>query len=350
MADARTRWMGSALALGVAVTLALMVVAAELWILPALTGLPREVYLMGFAARAEEVPEEPVNPMGFTGVVPTRERPDGTVRVLTLGGSVLFNRRVTERLQDRLERSASGRVEVVGAALRSHTTWSSVLKYGLLAEHGFDYVLICHGINDLYANHVAREDFRDDYSHLEPWYRRGWLLDRSIVARVLYNELVWRRPGRVQNGAGMASADVFSRNLTGLVREVRSDGGTPILVSFPWWIPPDYTHERFMNGELAYNNPERYDYCPVKLWGQVRYVRRGLAQHNLAIRAVARTEKVPLIDAERALRDDPALFGDVCHPSEMGTEILVDLIGDFFERRGRLDPDPASRGAAPGKL
>ena len=119
----------------------------------------------------------------------------------TLGGSALFNRRMTERLKERLARDAPRPVEVLGAALRAHTTWSSVHKYRHLARYGFDVVLIYHAINDLKANHVAREDFRPDYSQLGPWYRRGPLLDRSVVARLVHERLLYRKPPFVVMGA-----------------------------------------------------------------------------------------------------------------------------------------------------
>ena len=44
-----------------------------------------------------------------------------------------------------------------------HTSRASVIKYDFLSKYRFDVVLIYEGINDLWANHVTPERFRDDY-------------------------------------------------------------------------------------------------------------------------------------------------------------------------------------------
>lgn len=323
-------------ALAVAIVAGL-VALAELVVVPARVGASRDAFLLGFVSTAERVEDVALNEMGFTGDVVTHPKPPDTLRVLTLGGSVLFNRRITERLDARLERASPHRVELLGAALRSHTTWASIHKYRRLAAHDFDLVLIYHGINDLYANHVAPEDFREDYSHLNPWYRRGVLLDHSVIARLAYNEWIWRRPPRVETGAGLASAEVFARNLETLVREVRAHGGTPVLMTFAWSIPPDYSYARFQAGQVGYENPEHYDEWPVELWGPVDWVRRGLIRHNVAVHEVAGRTGVPLVDQERLLGKDPAWFGDVCHPSEAGVDVFVDNLAVGLEAAGLLD-------------
>lgn len=146
----------------------------EVAVLPYTTGLPRNTFLMGFAATPNVfVDDTPINSMGFTGDVVDVAKPRSTLRILTLGGSAMFNRRMAERLKARLSKASSDPIEVIRAALRTHTTAASILKYRLLAEYRPDLVLISHGINDLWANHVTDRDFRADYSHLNPWYKRN---------------------------------------------------------------------------------------------------------------------------------------------------------------------------------
>lgn len=326
----------AAVALAAALVAAL-VALVDLVVLPARIGVSRDAFLLGFVSTADRVDDVALNEMGFTGDVVTHPKPPGTLRVLTLGGSALFNRRITERLDARLERASPRPVELLGAALRAHTTWASVHKYRWLARHDFDLVLIYHGINDLYANHVAPEDFRDDYSHLGPWYRRGPLLEHSVIARQVYNAWLWQVPPRVEAGSGLASAEVFARNLETLVREVRAHGGTPVLMTFAWSIPPDYAYDRFQAGQLGYDNPEHYDEWPVELWGPVDWVRRGLIRHNVAVHELARREAVPLVDQERLLGKDPAWFGDVCHPSEAGVDRFVENVAVALAADGLLD-------------
>src|SRR5262245_4133647 len=129
-------------------------------VLTAQTRLPRDTFLMGFAGNPDTLVDDTrINSAGFTGDVVGMVKPPGTIRILTLGGSSMFNRRMTERLKDRFAASSSQRVEVIGGALRTHTTASSVIKYKLFSKYKPDFVLIYDGINDLWANHVTTEDF-----------------------------------------------------------------------------------------------------------------------------------------------------------------------------------------------
>jgi lysophospholipase L1-like esterase len=337
------------LALYAAFLTALLVVAVllvELVVLPGLSWpVPRKIQLMGFHAQPGlDLGATRIHRLGFAGDAPEPEKPPDTLRVLTLGESTLFNRNLTGRLAARL-REGGQSFEVLGAALRSHTSRSSVLKYQVLRELDFDVVLICHGINDLYANHVPPEEFRDDYSHLNPWYRRGPLLDRSLIARRLFNAahggglLATSAPEFAdQNRAGFASEKTLETNLRQLVERVRADGGQPVLLTLAWSLPGNYTIAAFDKGSLGYNNPEGYDPCPVELWGTPEYVAEGLERHNAVTRRVAAQLQTPLFDAEVVMGRDLVWFGDICHFSEPGTDRFVDLLvrflaGEFLLRR-----------------
>lgn len=328
---------GSALSLAAGAAAALLLAAAaDLWLLPRALPLPREVWLMGFAASEPVVGGVPVNALGFTGDLAAGPKPAGTLRVLTLGGSALFNRRFTERLRARLAAEAPGRVELLGAALRAHTSRSSLLKWRLLAERDFDVVIVYDGINDLYANHVEPSVYREDYAHLGAWYVRGRLLDHSVIARRLYNGLFHRpAPGRAM-AAGFRSIESLRANLRELVGDVRAHGGTPVLSTTAWAIPADYDRARFLRGELGYANPERYDPQPVELWGPAPWVREGLQRTNVAIHELAAETGAPLFDAEAVLGKDLRWFGDACHPSEAGVDRLAGALAAFLRERGLL--------------
>jgi hypothetical protein len=312
-------------------------VAADLWLLPLFLGLPRATYLMGFAARPGTLVDDvTINAMGFTGDVVAPAKPPATVRVLTLGGSALFNRRMAERIRDRLQRLGPARVEVVGAALRTHTSRSSVLKYERLRRYDFDYVLLYHGINDLWANHVALADFRDDYAHLGAWYRRGPWLDRCVTCRLLYNAAARTAPPRTGRPAHFASARAFERNLARLVDMAAEDGATPVLMTFAWSIPRGYSYEAFTAGRIGYHNPTNYDRWPVELWGPPDWVAEGLGRHNAVVRELARSRGLPFVDQEALIGKDLRWFGDPCHLSDEGTDRFVENLAALFAREGWL--------------
>jgi len=318
-------------------SLVLCLLAAEFVLLPRISRLPRETFLMGFAATpATAVEDVTINSMGFTGDVLELRKPPGATRILTLGESSLFNRRMTERIKNHLQRISPTEVQILGAALRTHTTRASLLKYELLRGYGFDFVLIYHGINDLWANHFPRSEFREDYSHLDLWYRRGFWLDHCAVCRVAYNTLS-ASPVRSPEGPSHYASEVtFERNLSTLVERIRLDGATPVLMTFAWSIPTNYTYEGFASQRIGYNNPTNYDRWPVELWGTPEYVRKGLDAHNRIVRRLSERHRVPLLDQESLMGRDLRWFGDACHLSEEGTDRFIENIAGLFAREGWL--------------
>lgn len=295
----------------------------------------RSLGLMGFYAPPGMLVDDTlINSDGFTGhALADVSRENGGLRVLTLGGSTMFNRRMTERMIASWTDALPTPPQVVGAALRTHTTRASVIKYDyLFSKYQFDYVLIYHGINDLWANNVPPEIFRPDYSHQNAWGRRGLLLDHSVIARRVYNSRQTRRgtfPTK-SNQADFMADKSFEANLRALVASVRSNGGIPVLMTFASFIPDDYSQEKFSSGELPYNNPTRYDYCPVELWGDVAYVKKGLQRLNAIVRRLASELDVDLIEQAERLSAVSLNFGDSVHFSELGTDRFIANITDYL--------------------
>ena len=253
----------------------------------------------------------------------------------------MFNRRMTERLIENFSEFGSENFEIQGAALRRHTTRSSLIKYKYyFSRYHFDYVLIYHGINDLWMNHVHQEMFSSDYSHFSPWNVRGWLLNKSFLARLIYNQILHKifrpQPKILVNGTHYSSVDTFEHNIRETVRLIRYNGGSPILMTFAWYIPEDYTLNKFKKNMLDYNNPTSYDRCAVEMWGLVDYVKEGLSRHNSIIKKIAKEEKVLLIDQESRLCGHPEYFGDVVHLSEIGTDLFVKNIVQFFLKKNLM--------------
>lgn len=316
----------------------------EFMILPWHFNLSRDLALLGFTAQPDiKIDDTYINSMGFTGDEITIEKSPDTIRLLTLGGSSFFNRRLTVRLKERFDGVSSSSVEILGAALRTHTSMSSLIKYRALSKYNFDYVLIYHGINDLFVNHVDPEYFETDFSHMGPWYKRGVLLDNSLVARVIYNNFIWGRKifggkkiwyiypdEKNENSMNFLSEKLFRRNMKMLVKEIRKNNGTPVLMTFAWNVPEDYDNQLFRSGKVGYNNSDNYDRHPVELWGSVRYVKEGLRRHNNVLRHLSDRRDVEFIDQESLLGKDLVWFGDVCHLSDEGTAKFIDNIADYF--------------------
>lgn len=298
----------------------------------------RDLALLGFLALPNsKVDDTLINSQGFTGnVILDASRSTNSIRILTLGGSAFFNRRMTERLSAHLANATPRKVEVVGGALRTHTSRSSVIKYRYFRKFKFDYVVVYDGINDLWANNVQPPDYRSDYSHIVPWNRRNLLLDHSLLARYVYNNVIWKKPDFAPNGANFRADVDFENNLRTLVRMIKNDKATPLLMTIAWHIPPDYSMEKFWANTLTYHNPTDYDKTEVELWGHPSVVHEGLNRLNTIIRRVAAEETVPLLDQEGLLRGKARYFGDVCHMNEEGTTQFIENIRSFLVTNGML--------------
>ena len=70
--------------------------------------------LMGFAGKPNTTLDDtPINSMGFTGDVIDIEKNPEKVRILTLGGSAMFNRRMTEQLKESFNKISRRPVELI---------------------------------------------------------------------------------------------------------------------------------------------------------------------------------------------------------------------------------------------
>lgn len=317
----------------------LAIAAAEFVLLPRLHGLPRETLLNGFAAQPGTVIDgQRIHALGFTGDEIAREKAPGTLRVLVLGSSTMFNRHLGERLKQALQQRTTQTVEVLNAGIRSHTSRADWLKLQLLAPYAFDYVLFYNGINDLWANHVLPQDFYSDYRQLDPWYRRNALLDNSLLARYSYNVLYhrWLSPGYqfvfpkkpFVNAANFASVQAFAGNAESIVALAKSSGAKPVLLTFAYHLPDNYSRQAFLEGKLDYNNPDNYDSRDVYNWGPPDVVREGLWRNNAALREIALREQVTLIDVDAAMSGQGRWFGDVCHFNDAGVDAFIRLVAN----------------------
>ena len=91
------------------------------------------------------------NPDSVLAAIDVLARAGGT-RVLVLGGSVMFDRHLAQRLKQAIATRTERPVELVGAGLRSHTSRSSLIKLQWFVQH-HDADLVLHaGLADIKAD------------------------------------------------------------------------------------------------------------------------------------------------------------------------------------------------------
>ena len=309
----------------------------------------RDLQLMGWRAESNAtIDGVNVNAVGFTGDVLTTTRKDPEeIRVLCLGASVIFYLNTTEEIRKSLQALTPRKISIVSTALPTHTLRSSRIKYDLYFNRfDFDYVLIYHGINDLWANYHSPEVFREDYTHLNAWYRRTWLLDHSIAARVFYNRKIWKRPpipdsGVIENLGTFSSCTSFENNLNHLVTEIQNRGAQPILMTFASNIPRNYTSELFRADKLGYAQTDEHNVNGLDAWGPPGYVAEGLRRHNEIVKQIAAEKDTFLLDQHWMLSGEVTNFVDPCHFSREGQRrFLVNLVRLFQTEELLPAPNP----------
>ncbi len=319
------------------------VLAAEFVLIPHMNGLARATLLAGFAATpGDMVDGQRINRLGFTGDEIALQKPEDTLRILVLGSSTMFNRHMGERLKTALQQKTGKKIELLDAGIRSHTTQADVLKLQLLAPYQWDMVLFYNGINDLWASHVLPEDFHDDYRQLDPWNYRNLLLDNSLLARYSYNFFYYKFKPFAQyqfvfpkkpyiNAANFASLPVFTANLEKIVSISKNIGAKPVLMTFAFHLPENYSRQAFLDKQLDYSNPDNYDSRDVYNWGPPDYVREGLTRQNTIIREIAKKQDVILVDADAQISGQGIWFGDVCHFNDAGVDVFTALVATTLQ-------------------
>lgn len=292
----------------------------------------------------------------YPGVKKVLDAPDPkgekTYDVLILGPSVLHAAwgGFEVRLRRRVEQAAPGRVRIFNLSVPAHTTLDSKVKYELLSGRSFDLVVLYHGINDLRADACSPDVFRDDYRHMFRYEVLGDFLSHPeagwvsfpFVSSMAFDMLRLRlgSGGLVEmNDLDMALADhgeevktvaSFRRNLEAILNRARARGEAVILCRFAFFMPGDYSLEKFEASELDFGA----HHSATEIWGRPEKVRRGLEAHAEVVKELAaRHPEVFDLDVQGLIPRGAAGFDDICHLTAEGLDIFAEhLAGIILDR------------------
>jgi hypothetical protein len=281
---------------------------------------------------------------------------DARFDVLLLSGSVLTSGYgdVPAELDSALGERLGRPFRVHSLAHAGFTSQDSLNEYRLLGDDRFDLVVVYHSINEVRANNVRPDLFRADLSHMD-WYRqanfvvahralaRAWTLPFTLrEAWLVGTDALGLRPaigqGRprrdmIDDGREIRSDGVLERNLREILAIARERGDPVALVRFAWYLPDDYSLERFEARSLDYAYTKRF--VPLEVWGHAPNVVRALEAHDRVLRRLgAAGEAALFVDMEAAIPDAGRFFSDVCHLSPEGSRRFVEAL---------LDAVPATR-------
>jgi hypothetical protein len=268
------------------------------------------------------------------------EAPEDGLDILLLGGSVLEYAGPT--LEKALQAWGPG-VRVHNAAREAHSSLDSLYKYEQLAGRHFDAVVFYHAINEVRANNIAPDDYREDYSHYS-WYANLRALrrhpERSVLSfpytldyllQSMKHRLGWTAnlptagpPAELLNyGGDIKTERAFRENLSQLLALAADRQEPVLLMSFAWFVPDDYSAARFGRRLLDYDPNELG--LPIEIWGKPEHVVAGVQAHNRVIHElVPRYPDAVFLDQADLMPHEGRFFSDICHFTQLGQARFVE--------------------------
>jgi len=272
---------------------------------------------------------------------------DDRFDVLLLGGSVLEPTwgSVETCLAEKLRAEVGERFRIFNLGHSAHTSRDSLLKYSQLSDEQFELVIVYDGINDVRLNCCPRALFRDDYRHFA-WYNSlhkclaagTTMLPFSLLDEAaLVNETFRFDPKNevlLEEGRDIKTPHPFRQNLEEIARLGATRGDKVLLTTFAYYIPANYTLERFRDRTLDYSFRTDGRSSAAEIWGKPQYVVAALEAQNAAIRDLAALHSEVLFVDERELTPEQGrLFADPCHLTDEGSRLFVENLWPAVKRR-----------------
>ena len=296
------------------------------------------------------------------------EIPPGEFRILALGASAFVTRNFQAQFQGLLNENPwfveqGLKVRVASAGVPAHMTYDSLWKYRYWYDgYDFDLVMFYHGINDARANNYPREIFRDDYtqfsyyqrfrpafdwieqhprlsrSFLVSWVMKLALGAKSILAPEFQREAPYNNP---QDDPWLAEArdlktpPVFARNVEAVMALADSRDQPFLLLTYSYYMPEDYSNERFLAQDLDYSFAE--ESVATEVWGWSHHVRAAIEAHDAVVREIAAEHsEVLFFDMERFMPKDGKHFIDICHWTDLGQERFAQGIIEALQSKPEI--------------
>jgi lysophospholipase L1-like esterase len=274
------------------------------------------------------------NALGYRGAEVAIPKPEGTYRIVALGGSTTYgftgsNITYPSALEETLRgRLPEMRIEVVNAGVASYTSFNtfSTFAYRVL-ELQPDLVIIYDNANDIFPRHVSPDCYRnlDQYLGLDPRTRlaveRQPELSGSTLYRFISISLGWQLdPSRLESF---------------LVPVTRgcTQGGTPEQ-NVPQ-NPPIY-FERNIRSMIGIAQAHDIDVM-LATWAYQHasplafpWWQTAVEEHNDILRALAEEYDTHFIDYAPLAPQDAASWTDYVHMSEAGSRHQAAAFADVL--------------------
>lgn len=285
------------------------------------------------------------NSFGYRGEEFPLKKPEGTFRIVVLGGSTVYTIAVDDndktfpaQLEKILnEKFGYENVEVINAGVGGYNSWETLLNLEFkVLDIEPDLIIVYEGANDVHARFVNPETYRGDNSGR----RKQWsppkiaLLEYSTFFRILM-----RKSGL----AGQAGIGEF-------VNADNSYGPVSVADHDPMELlkknPPAYFRRNLNNmaavakandidimfATWAYS--DRYnDYATTE------HYEKGYEENNDVVKEVAKSNDIPLFDFASVMPKDRKYWDDSRHVNEPGAEKKAILFAEFIHENNLIPDD-----------
>jgi lysophospholipase L1-like esterase len=298
-----------------------------------------------------------VNKLGYRGHDFSVEKPAGTIRVMMLGGSSVFDVGALDdedwphRVEQLLKARGFSNVEVINAGIIGYNSADSLGRF-ITEGHTFqpDYVFFFSAWNDLKYFKSTRNLLRRNEIYTEsPLLDYNGTADRFLcehsqvyahLRQEYYNWTTQRRPATTQDlghtdEINFEHLKQYRLNLELFVEAVRDIGAVPVLMTEPTLVARDNTD--FEKSRIKYQSVELSHEQLCDAYQRVEAI----------VREVAAAKRVAFIDASKELSGRTEMFWDHGHLTMLGSETLAQLVTREFETIYKADPQKGTEDTKP---
>lgn len=304
------------------------------------------------------------NRLGFRGDDFSAQKPDGTYRIIAVGGSTTYSSAVEDYrdsypnlLNDYLHRVGFDSIEVINAGVSTYSSYDNVINLSFrVLPLAPDLIILLQGFNDINTRFVypSARYLGDNSGTVAPaisdrfmpgiWEYSTYLRILAVRAGYIHShgdmDLYANRRAQSnyqpefkrQIHAGIYPSGIFEevsaekmladnppthfqRNLVTMLGIAQSHNVDVLLITMP----------------LSRDFHARTGYEWGKFYTSDVYV-SAMAHHNNITRRIAESTETPLFDLAIEFPDDPSLLTDGLHMNAAGNRVRAQLIGDFVIR------------------
>lgn len=293
----------------------------------------------------ENVVKWPINSHGYRGPEFAWNKPEGTIRIIIYGGSFVFDIRTAgdmdwPRQAEKILRQRGHHVEIINAGIPGHMSFDSL---GRLFTEGHrlnpDFVVICNKWNDLkyfISKEPLSRQIQVSVPQPDPRYEYQGALDRWLgsVSQLYCRLRIWNyerklppeyvdHPNRddFTNKATDEALRQYRLHFEMFADATRNIGAKPILMTQPLLISPENSKEA--RAVIEYE----------KVLMSHEQLCEAMDRADEAVRAVARTNDVALIDASTSrVAGKIEYFTDHVHLTRNGSLEFAQVVADELEK------------------